>query len=386
MSTISPNMNLVVPGVGTTQGPQYAQDVNDSLTLIDQHDHSSGSGVPITPSGININSALSFGGNLATSLAGLTLIPQNSTPGNSTVYESGVDLYYVDGNGNNVRITQSGGVAGSPGSIAGLASPASASYNSGSSTFVWESGAGIAANMDAGSLLLRNLSPNSTYALTLSPPAALAANYSLTLPSLPASQKIMTLDASGNMSAPYVVDNSTIEISANTIQVKDSGIITAKIADGAVTYPKLSALNIQTATITSFGTTSSSTTNVTGLTVTITTSGRPVYIGLTNADTAPGAGNLSTITVQNIAAGSVAVAQIEIQRGSSSDVAYRTRIASTPSSGSISQVIVAPTSSIWTIDTPAAGTITYQVACAANPGVGGGQINFGRTQLIAYEL
>ena len=196
---LSPNMNLPVPTVGTEPGPQYAQDVNNSLTLVDSHDHSPGSGVPITPSGININSVLSFNGNGLSNVALIGLTAQSMTPGVSTIYESGVDLYFVDALGNNIQITANGGIAGSPGSISNLTPPASAAYVAGSTKFVWQSDANIAANMDFGAAIMRNLSPNSTYALTLQPPAVLGANYSLTLPLTPSVTSIMVLDPSGNI-------------------------------------------------------------------------------------------------------------------------------------------------------------------------------------------
>lgn len=238
-STLSPNMNLIIPGVGSEQGPQYAIDVNSSLSLIDAHNHSAGSGVVITPDGLNINISLPFNDNFATNVAGITLTAQSSTPANNTVYENGVDLYYTDGVGNIVRITQSGALAGTPGSIANLVAPASATYVAGTSTFVWQSNTSIAANMDFGSAILRNISPNSTYGLTLAPPSGLSSDYQITLPVLPSSQKIMTLDNSGIMSAPYTIDNITLTITSNVIGVKNAGIGTAQLADGSVTTPKI---------------------------------------------------------------------------------------------------------------------------------------------------
>jgi hypothetical protein len=56
----------------------------------------------------------------------------------------------------------------------------------------------------------------------------------------------MSLDSSGNLYADYVVDNSTIEIASNIIQVKDLGITTAKLADSAVTTLKIADLNVTT--------------------------------------------------------------------------------------------------------------------------------------------
>lgn len=202
-TTLSPNMNLPVPGVGTEAAPDYASDVNNCLNIIDQHTHAPGSGTQITPAGLNINTALAFNSNFATGLAGLTLVAQASLPALNTVYESGVDLYFIDGAGNNVRLTQSGAVAGTPGSISNLVTPATASYVSGSSTFVWQSNASIAANMDFGAAILRNLSPNSTFALTLQPPT-LGSNYSITLPVLPSTTSVVTIDNSGNMSTTDV--------------------------------------------------------------------------------------------------------------------------------------------------------------------------------------
>lgn len=191
--TLSPNMFLRIPSVGADEGPDYAININyDLLNIIDTHDHTTGRGAPLTPLSFDINTNLSFNNHFATDLAGLTLIAQSITPTTGTVYRSVNDLFFVDGLGNNIRITQAGGIAGTPGSISGLVAPASATYSPGSQTFVWQSNINIAANMDAGSLLLRNLSPNSTFALTLQPPAALASNYAITLPLPPAGPGVLS--------------------------------------------------------------------------------------------------------------------------------------------------------------------------------------------------
>jgi hypothetical protein len=241
-TNISPNMNMPIPVVGEEPGPDWASDLNASLGIVDTHNHTPGQGVQLTPDSLNINGDLEMNNNSLVGTEAVTF-QAGTTPSstNGSLSESGDDLYFTDGNGNQVRITQAGSVVGSPGSITSLASPASATYVSGSQTFVWESGVNTAANMDAGSLLLRNLSPNSTNALTLSPPAALATNYTVTLPPLPASQKIMTLDASGNMSAPYVVDGSTIVVSSNTIQVPTGGITSTQILDGTIVNADINA-------------------------------------------------------------------------------------------------------------------------------------------------
>lgn len=246
---LSPNMDLPIPIVGQEPGPDWASDINACLTLLDAHDHTPGSGVQITTQALDINADLTMNVNMLTSIKALVLSPNAATPAVNMIYEDGVDLYFMDGDGNPVRITQSGAVAGTPGSIANLVAPASATYVGANSTFVWESDVGVAADMDFGSAKLRNLTPNSTFALTLSPPAALSSNYQIVLPTLPSSQKIMTLDNSGNMTAPYVVDDSTITIISNVIQVKDAGITLAKMAANSVDTSQLVALSVTNAKI-----------------------------------------------------------------------------------------------------------------------------------------
>lgn len=198
-SIITPNMALTVPGVGTEAGPQYATEINQDLVTLDSHDHTAGKGLPIVPAAIDINTALTFQNNFATNVAGITLLPQGATPSINTVYESGVDLFYVDGNGNNVQLTANGGVAGSPGNITGLTAPASVSYISASSTFIFQSDTNIAANLDGGSVLLRNITPNSTNAVTLSPPANLSSSFTLTLPTLPVANSFLTMNTIGQI-------------------------------------------------------------------------------------------------------------------------------------------------------------------------------------------
>lgn len=238
---VSPNMNLPVPVVSSEPGPQYATDVNNCMAIVDIHDHSLGNGVQITPSGISISSDLPFNNNNATLLRTSRYKSQSAALGLVTdigcLYVVTADLYYNDTAGNQIRLTQGGSIVGSAGSITGLPSgTASASYSAG--TFTWQSATNTSAVMDFGSAILRNNTASSK-GLTLSPPSAMAADFGLVLPNVPLSTKIMSLDSSGNMAAVYGVDNSTIEISSNNLQVKDLGIVTEKIANSNVTQPKL---------------------------------------------------------------------------------------------------------------------------------------------------
>lgn len=201
-STISPNMQLVIPTVGNQPGPQYASNVNSSLTLIDAHDHSLGKGVQITPAGININTDLPLNSNDLTEIRSLELDVQSAAldPAETNrIYDLDGELYFNDGNGNQVPITANGAVAGTPGSIANLVSPASASYVVLNTTFVFQSDVNTAANIDVGSIRMRNIVASSP-ALTLAPPS-LASSYTITLPALPAQTNALTISAAGNMSS-----------------------------------------------------------------------------------------------------------------------------------------------------------------------------------------
>ena len=203
-STQTPNMNLTVPGIGTELGPQWANDLNSDLSIVDSHNHSTGQGVQITPSGININSDLGFNGNSASNVSDIILGPQSGNPAsNFAIYAKGVDLYYTDGNGNHVQITSGGGVNGSPGSISNLMSPASASYISASGTFQWQQDVSTAANMDNATIVLRYPgsypTPSGNY-IALQAPTSLATGFSLTLPNtLPIANSVLNIDTSGNI-------------------------------------------------------------------------------------------------------------------------------------------------------------------------------------------
>ena len=204
MSTLTPNMNLVVPDVGSEPGPQWATELNGDLTSIDQHNHSSGQGVQINPSGININSDLPFNGNNATALKAIIFNSQGSpitaiSPYLGCVYVVGNELYYNDGAGNQVKITTNGSVNAGPGSITGLPSgTASASYLAG--TFTWQQATNTPAVMDSGTLIVRNTTPNA-HGITIAPPNAIGSDYNFILPPInnTGGTVVLTYDTSGNV-------------------------------------------------------------------------------------------------------------------------------------------------------------------------------------------
>lgn len=363
----SPNMGMPVPVVGQESGPQYATDINNSLTIIDNHNHAAGAGVQINPAGININSDLTFNSNNATSLnsARFTALGAplaGSSPNLDCIYVSGVDLYYNDGNGNQVRITQSGGVAGSPGSISNLTSPASASYQSGPGTFVWQSAANTAANMDMASITIRDQTANSN-GITINVPPALAANYSMNLPpTLPGTAEVLTLDNSGNIGYQTYdqVGQNMSSVGANAVAASRTRTVAQVVGIGGVaTSPSCGVFNVP----------NGSTAMVTNMSVTITTSGRPVMLMLVPTTNVGGNGFIT-------ATGTMVFQFFN----TSNSVSFFTN--GGPQSSVVTGQI--PSGSICMIDTfisGSPGTYNYQLyASVANSGT------IANCQLIAYEL
>jgi microcystin-dependent protein len=200
-NTLTPNMSLILPTVGQEPGPNWALDINSSFSILDQHNHSNGNGVQIIPSGLNINSDLTFLGNNATNLRStrfsVQLSPLALASDIGCIYVSGADLYYNDTLGNQVRLTIAGAVNGTPGSIGGLIAPASVTYVPGNQTYVFQSAVNTSGSLDVGPLTIRNVTASSN-GITITPPSPLASNYTITLPAnAPASQGIVEMNSSG---------------------------------------------------------------------------------------------------------------------------------------------------------------------------------------------
>lgn len=222
-TTLSPNMNLPIPTVSVDPGPDWAQNINASLTIVDSHNHSPGEGALINPNGMDINIDLPFNGHNATTLRSTRFTPQAAPLSGSgadigCLYESGVDLYYNDGNGNQVRLTSSGSIVGTAGSIGGLPSgTASASYSS--PTFTFQSATSTPAFLATGPLIIGYPSPGSA-TITISPTNGQASNYSLNLPAVaPANHQILVSDGSGNLTwiGSYVAASSFVAAFGNTV-------------------------------------------------------------------------------------------------------------------------------------------------------------------------
>ena len=132
------NMSLNEPSVGQTSGPDWATDTNANWETLDAHDHTSGKGVQLTPSALNINSDVEFNQNSATELKNM-IFDSSVTPATTSysVYQSGGDLYWRNGSGTAVQITSGSNVRTTGGSIDGMSgNDSEAAYGSG--IFTWQ--------------------------------------------------------------------------------------------------------------------------------------------------------------------------------------------------------------------------------------------------------
>lgn len=361
-TTNSTYMSLPIPVVGRDAGPQYATDLNSCLTLVDAHTHAPGSGTQITPAGLNINSDLTFASNSATNLKEAAFTSQSGalTGTNFLSFVSG-NLYVNDGSGNQIPITSAGGVAGSPGSIGSLAAPASATYTAGSKLFTWLADSSKSAAMDNGAVTIRETNVASAKGVTLQSATSLAADYSLTLPAaLPASTQYMTSSNTGALSFS----------TSNTIAAARTRATGTTVAAGGV------AISTSCGT---FSTNALADVDVTNLTVTITTSGRPIMLQLIpDGDTTTGS-FLHTTASSNVI-GSEGVILI-LRDGS---IISRADMSTGAAVATGRYEMTLPPGAISLIDPQAAGTYTYKIqASVASSAI---TIFFYNMKLTAYEL
>lgn len=207
--------------------------------------------------------------------------------------------------------------------------------------------------------------------------------------------------ASGSITSSMLADNSVTtakilnlnvttsklaDLSVTTPKINDLAVTTGKLADNSVTQAKRAALGLQTsASSGTYSTTSTTEADITNLSVTITTTGRPVFIGLIHDGTT----NISQLGVNYDAvalqtAGSAGFT-VKFYRGStelvrlykSADVGLSTTTVDYVGS-------YAPPSAYWTIDSPSAGTYTYKAAGKLE--TTNSTFFAQRIKLIAYEL
>ena len=405
-STTTSSMGLVLPVAGPqgTTGPDWGNLLIAALVALDSHDHSSGRGVKIGPSGLNINADLGYNQKNATDLRTVRFYNNtsavNATSDASCVYVKNGDLYFNNSSGTAIQLTSSGAInVASLGTITGDYSTSSAnlSYNNTTKVFTFTQSSGVTAKL-AGADISIYEAVSSGNAVTLKVPTGLASSYSLTFgAALPSAAQLISISAAGVLSyttaaTDMITDNAVTDAkvrqssglsvlgrSANTTGniaditagtdgyvLRRSGttigfgtVATAGIADNAITQAKRSLRSTGTtvgagglaisASCGSYSTSSTSYVDVTNLSITITTLGNPVHLELKPTSSTSGL----YITAAG-GSGPGAFGYLKFVRDST-DVSEE-GIFGTTGAG------ICNTGMLGALDTPAAGTYTYKVS------------------------
>lgn len=220
----TPNMALTLPVPTQDIGPEWASTLNDALEAIDQHDHTTGNGMPITVAAIDIDDDVNFyDGTDYFGLLNLRLVNlanQANDPATvRSLYTKNGELFWINGAGEicqmtlagdlNIGATPGGGFGGDYGAM-GI--DAIATYDDATKTFAFFQEAGQFANIAGGSISIAEPGEDTPNAITLSSPAALASAYELTLfAAMPADDELVQLASDGTLSTvPYTtVTNRT---------------------------------------------------------------------------------------------------------------------------------------------------------------------------------
>ena len=294
MALNTPNMNLILSTVGVDSGLTWELNTNSNTTVTDQHNHSPGYGVQIPPSGLNINADLPFNINNAINLRTVRFnsltntLSVGSGVDTNCLYVTNGNLYFNDSLGDPpIQITLNGAVNSTSSGI--TSGSASASFVS--SVLVVNANTNTPANIQGGSILLGNNVASSKF-LTLSPPAAMAANITITLPSIPAQTNILSMDTSGNIAANVNVDNSTLVLTANTLSIATGGVTTTQIAASTVANTNMAQRILNgSAGSGSFTTTSATPVQITNFALSQITAGNPVMVTMYSTTTS-GSGSI----------------------------------------------------------------------------------------------
>lgn len=372
MSTPYMNLNLPIVGPLGTQGPDWATDINTALDLIDSHDHTPGKGKQLTLSSLIINQPLQMNSFGITQIASLALDNLGTQPTDANlIYEFNGELFFNDAAANQVQLTSGGAInVSSLGAITGDYSTSSAdlTYSDTTKTFSFFQSTGVYASVDQGPLKIYQNIPSSPYFI-IKQSSSQTGNLDWTLPSsYPASTLPLKVSPSGILSTGQI---QTVEIgngqvtapkmavdSVDTINIKNSSVIRAKL--GPVGQ-QISGVCV------SYSNSTTSLVDVPNLTVTITTSGKPIFIGLMGSTT----GNSFISTVRS--------ALVYLFEGVNPIAA--TQIGNNSSLGETNYW---PVTSLTGLYAYAAGTYTFKVS--AKTVAGSSNITMSQLKLFAYEI
>jgi hypothetical protein len=251
----TPNMSLTLPLVSQTPGPTWASEINADLEIIDSHNHA-GVGALVPVAGLDINADLSLATHALTDATKVVLLDQASVATLGAIYAKSGDLYWRNGGGSEVRLTNGAAIdVASVNGINGLPDgSASVTYDDPSLSYEFVDSAGANAGILAGGIICDEivLAPHN---VTLNTSAGTSA-YTLNVPqtNVSAASFVTATSSGGQTQLNYLTQ-------ANSITRSMQAAVGQQIGTYAASGPFSSGSNVLNP-------------------VTLTTTGRPVVIGL----------------------------------------------------------------------------------------------------------
>ena len=169
-----------------------------------------------------------------------------------------------------------------------------------------------------------------------------------------------------------------------TLKIKDLNVTTGKLAANAVTRAKQEAVGQQLSSSSgTYQNLTTSYTDVTNLSVTITTTGRPVFLAIITEDTTDNA--LISVEDSNAHTADAAFKFVRTLSGTPTDIStHRIKVQSSGFTLATDQKIISlPVSSLIHVDVIGANTYTYKLQARV---VAGDSVNVVNAKLLAFEL
>lgn len=232
----TPNLNLELPVIGVSTGPEWGSAINQNLEVIDTHNHTPGRGRPIPIEAVEFSGNLNLNSqNINNSRTirfnnSLSAIPATGDDQRALYVKDG-ELFFNDQSGNEVRMTLSGAVdVAATGAIQALTAPASAVYDGVEGLFTFSQNTDFRADMAIGSLFLADPLVQNSKTITLKTPASasIAVPFDITLPGqvAPGNNSVLIGDVNAMLQfSPILVPGSAPTENNTIVKADQSGQI-----------------------------------------------------------------------------------------------------------------------------------------------------------------
>lgn len=243
-----PNMNLITPELGGDSGT-WDDKINVIFGQVDDHNHTSGKGVPVPVSGLNINANIPLAGFALTGAGRVEFSAVAAlSSGQVTLFVNSSDneLYWRTNAGVNVKLTSGssintslvGGIVGDYSSVG-----AEVAYDNSNSRYTFKDADSPQkkwARIACGPVRVFEFDTTESVYVEIAVATGLAAPYTVTLPTaLPGSTKPVYIDASGNIG--FTAPDKVLALPGAAWQSNDSDVTynhtfgTAVVSPGTAT-------------------------------------------------------------------------------------------------------------------------------------------------------